>query len=186
MNSFVVKSELWISLWCLPLIVGREEIFKIWSKSMILSRATRWKRICILMHIGTLGIYQNVLYTIIWYFKIEIMIYQTKNIRMYIKHSECIKHRTTFYPYQYFSKSLCHLYWYQKKSKFLRRRSRKYLNVTFHLSIFSRSTLIYSSSKSEIQANFSGKLDLGDRTAWHLGSPASKEGLKLKGRWVSR
>ena len=93
MNSFVVKSELWISLWCLPLIVGREQIFKIWSKSMILSRATRWKRICILMHIGTLGIYQNVLYTIIWYFKIEIMIYQTKNIRMYIKHSECIKHR---------------------------------------------------------------------------------------------
>ena len=39
-----------------------EEIFKIWSKSMILSRATRWKRICILMHIGTLRIYQNLLY----------------------------------------------------------------------------------------------------------------------------
>ena len=53
----------------------------------------------------------------------------------------------------------------QSASGRLEGRVLQYLNVTFHLSIFSRSTLIYSSSKSEIQANFSGKLDLGRRTA---------------------
>ena len=43
-----------VLLWSLT-----EEILKMWSKSMILSRSRGSKRICILMHIGTLGIYQT-------------------------------------------------------------------------------------------------------------------------------